>query len=277
MVDKQVRVLPLTPAFPCNDSELHNRMPLYAAFGAARRLLARIEQDAAGLVTSPSLLPEIHGSRRRHPNICSLLRVSAGNNTQAEERINFQITERLMTGLEGKRFLYLASTTDPNPQVILVKFSRQYSKDLHQFCTSVNHAPELLAFEVLPGGWFGIGMEYFPSAERILESKNLANHGEKWLADIGNIVTAIHTQGYVHGDLRPPNFIVDGETLLLVDFDWGGNEKDATFPQAQLHPILRDNRWEIHITKERDTKVMEYTKGEIRKKLEEQSSGGARS
>jgi serine/threonine protein kinase len=159
--------------------------------------------------------------------------------------------------------------------VILLKFSRQYSKDLHQFCTSIKHAPELLGFEMLPGGWFGVAMEYLPSAERILESKNLANHGEKWLEDIDNVVTAFHAQGYVHGDLRPPNFIVDGETLLLVDFDWGGMEMEATFPQARLHPILRKSRLEMKITKECDRRVMEYTKDEIRKKLEEQSRGGA--
>lgn len=267
MIDKQVRVLPLTHAFPCNDIELHDRMPLYAAFGAARRLLACIEQDAANLVALPLPPPVIPGSSRRHPNIRSLLRVSS-NNTQAEERINFQITERFMTGLEGNHLLYLASTTDPNSQVILLKFSRQYGMELHQFCASINHGPELLAFERLPGGWFGIAMAYLPSAERILDSRNLSNHAEKWLADIDDVVTKFHARGYVHGDLRPPNFIVDGETLLLIDFDWGGEETVATFPQGRLHPILRANRQETHLTKMRDKMVMEYTKAEIRKRLE---------
>jgi tRNA A-37 threonylcarbamoyl transferase component Bud32 len=35
------------------------------------------------------------------------------------------------------------------------------------------------------------------------------------------IVETLHEHGYVHGDLRVPNFIVDGERLCLVDFDWG--------------------------------------------------------
>jgi hypothetical protein len=52
----------------------------------------------------------------------------------------------------------------------------------HQFCASIEHAPQLLAFQTLSGGWFGIAMEYFPSAERILESNSLANYGPKWLA-----------------------------------------------------------------------------------------------
>jgi len=266
MIDKQVRILPLTPIFPCNDSELHNRVPLYAAFGATRHLLTRIKEDAAGFVESPSPLPEIPGSSRQYPNICSLQRVSS-NNGPAEEQLQFQITERLMTGLEGNHLLYLASTTDPNPQIILLKFSRQYGRELHQFCASINHAPELLALERLPGGWFGIVMEYLPSAKRILESRDLANHGEKWLEEIDKIVTEFHAQGYVHGDLRPPNFIVNDETLLLIDFDWGGRETEATFPQARLHPIVRDNRLEKHPTKRRDKMVAEYTKNEIRNRL----------
>lgn len=267
MVDKQVRVLPLTPAFPCNDSELHNRMTVYAAFGAARHLLTVIEQDAASLVMSPPP-PPILGSCRRYPNVSSLLRVSS-NNSRAGDRLklNFQITDRLMTGLEGNRLMYLASTPNPDPQVILVKFSRKYSMDLHQFCHSINHAPQLLAFEQLPGGWFGIAMEYFPSAKRILESENLSRHGEKWLEDIDRIITAFHAKGLVHGDLRPPNFIVDEERLMLVDFDWGGKETEATFPQGRLHSILRENRQETLITKKRDKVVIEYTKGQIRFKM----------
>ena len=269
MIDKQVRALPLTPAFPCNDSELYDRMPLYAAFGAARRLLACIERDAASFVgpPPPSPPPEIPGSCRRHPNVTSLLQVSSNNTqaaSQAGERVYFRITEKLVTGLKGKLLLYLASTTDPDPQVILVKFARQYSKDLHQFCASIGHAPQLLAFEALPGGWFGIAMEYFPSAKRIIEADNVATYGPKWLKNIDDIVSKFHSQGYVHGDLRPPNFIVNGETLLLIDFDWGGRETEATFPQARLHPILRDSRWETHITKDRDEKVMNFTKDQIR-------------
>jgi len=267
MIDKQVRVLPLTPAFPCNDSELYNRMSLYAAFGAARRLLVRIERDAESLVGLPSPSPAIPGSQRRYPNVGSLLRVS-GNNGQAGERVHFQITERLRTGLGGKRLLFLASTIGPDPKVIVIKFSRQYGRDFHVFCTSLGHAPELLAFERLPGGWFGIAMEYLPSADRILESGNLSDYGERWLEEIVDIVSQFHAQGYVHGDLRPPNFIVDGERLLLIDFDWGGKETEATFPRARLDPILRDSRLEMQITKKHDERVMQYTRGLLREALE---------
>jgi hypothetical protein len=259
MVDEQVRILPLTHVFPCNDSELHNRRPLYLAFEAACRLLTCIRRDAASLVESPS--PAILGSCRRLPNINGLFRVIGGK-TQTRERVRFQIIERFATDLGGKRYLYRASTTDPNSQDILVKFSRQYGVDVHMFCASIQHAPELLAFERLPGGWIGIAMELL-SAKRILESEKLMDHGEKWRNDMDKIVGAIHTKGYVHGDLRPPNFIVDGDKLLLVDFDFGGKEMEVTFPDASLHPILRKNRSETHPTRWRDKLVLEDTKAQI--------------
>jgi hypothetical protein len=258
MLDTQIRVLPLAHPFVCNDSELSDRMPLYVTFEAARRLLVRIKQDAEHLVASPT--PRIPRSCRRLPDVRDLLRVS-GNNGQVGERMGFQITQKL--GLDGKRLLYLA-TSDRDQEQILVKFSRCYSKELHEFCASIKHAPELLAFERLPGGWFGVAMGYFPSADRILESKSLCEYGESWLKDIDNVVEKFHAQGYVHGDLRPPNFIVNGDKLLLIDFDWGGNEGEATFPRKRLHFILRDNRRETQITREQDERVKEYTKRLVR-------------
>ncbi|KAF8506859.1 hypothetical protein F5888DRAFT_1630006 [Russula emetica] len=256
MVDTQVRVLPLAHPFVCNDSELPDRMPLYVTFQAARQLLNRIKQDAVHILTSPP--PRIPGSCRRLANVHDLLRVS-GNNGQVGERMGFQITQKLETGLEGRRLLYLA-TSDHNQEQILLKFSRRYSKDLHEFCASVDHAPELLAFERLPGGWFGVAMKYYPLADRILESKRLCDHGETWLKDINNVVERFHAQGYVHGDLRPPNFIVNGDKLLLVDFDWGRKEGEATFPRRELHSVLRDSRQDTRITQQKDTLVKEYTK-----------------
>jgi hypothetical protein len=45
MVDAQVQALSLTPSFPCNDGELRNRVPHYAAFHAARDLLIQRSRE----------------------------------------------------------------------------------------------------------------------------------------------------------------------------------------------------------------------------------------
>ncbi len=72
----------------------------------------------------------------------------------------------------------------------------------------------------------------------------------------------------MHGDLRPPNFIVDEERLLLIDFDWGGKEGQATFPDAQLHPILRKSRGDMLIQKRHDENVLANTKKLIEEDIE---------
>ncbi|KAI0283430.1 hypothetical protein BGY98DRAFT_931218 [Russula aff. rugulosa BPL654] len=100
----------------------------------------------------------------------------------------------------------------------------------------------------------------FPEADRILDSKSLCIAGEKWLEDIDDIVRKFHAEGYVHGDLRPPNFIVNSGRVFLIDFDWGGKEGQATFPRKKLHPILQDGRWNTKISKNDDERVKEYTK-----------------
>jgi serine/threonine protein kinase len=259
MIDTQVRVLPLAHPFFCNDGELPNRIPLYATFEAARRLLDRIEQDAEHHVTSTPAF--ISGTSRRLPNIHSLSRVS----DSIEERMNFQIIQVLDTGLEGQRLLYLATDGDQNQ--IVLKFSRCYSKELHKICAEFGHAPELLAFERLPGGWFGVAMEYFPSADRILESGHLCDYGENWMKDIDKVITHLHGKGYVHGDLRPPNFIVSDGKLILVDFDWGGKDREARFPRKELHPALGAKGGTV-ITKEHDERVKNDTKSFIRDTME---------
>ena len=128
---------------------------------------------------------------------------------------------------------YVAQTKS---ETILVKFSRTYGKELHQFCATRNYVPKLLAFEKLPGGWFGIAMEYLSEAVRVTYSPFLIEHGMTWMNKMEEIVKAFHEHGYVHGDLRVPNFIVDNEKLLLIDFNWGGKEGEAKFPRCRTCP-----------------------------------------
>jgi hypothetical protein len=142
--------------------------------------------------------------------------------------------------------------------------------EFHDFITNLAQNPD---YREAPGGWFSVAMKYYPSADRIFKSKNLCDHEEIWLKDINNVVKrfrphgrslahGVHAQGYVHGDLRPPNFTVNGGRLFPIDFDWGGKEGEATFPRKRLHSILQDSRRDMRITKEHDERerVKEYTK-----------------
>lgn len=66
---------------------------------------------------------------------------------------------------------------------------------------------------------------------------------------------------------RPPNFIVDGERLLSIDFDWGGKEQEAKFPDAELLSVLRNGRDDIFITRSHDENLLAHTKVAIASKM----------
>jgi len=161
----------------------------------------------------------------------------------------------------------MALISGPNPEKIVVKFTRKYGKELHEFCANQNYSPKLLAYERLSGDWVGVAMEFVASACYIMDSKFSQECGQQWFDKMDEMVAVIHEAGYVHGDLRPPNFVVDGKKLLLIDFDWGGKEGSATFPDIELMPILRDGRNDTMITKAHDDRVLAYTKKELQNYL----------
>jgi hypothetical protein len=144
-------------------------VPLYATFEAARRLLDRIEQDAAHHVASPP--PSISGTSRRLLDIRSLLWVS-GNNGQVGERMNFQIIPKCSTlAWKANAFCILPKLIAINNQILL-KFSRPLqqgpprdlclSSTMHQ--NSSHSKDSLVAGSVLP--W-----NTSTPADRILDSE----------------------------------------------------------------------------------------------------------
>ena len=263
MLDSQVRSLPITHHFPCNDSGLQNRAPLYAAFMAARILLQDINHDARFYTISPPR--PIPQRKRRFPNIEGLYRIPSSDK-QEPERLKFQIEERLSNDEKG-RFVYAAMTCGPDPKMIVVKFTRKYGKDLHEFCAAQNFAPKLLAYERLPGDWIGVAMETKSSLCHVMDSKFYRECGEQWLEDMDAMVAQIHEHGYVHGNLVLRNFMVDGKKLILVDFDWGDQEGKAEFPDINLPKMLRHGRDDVMITKAHDNRVLDITKQELQKYL----------
>jgi len=264
MVDWQVRSLPITGPFSCNDSETQARPKLYAAFRAAQTFVEDIKRDAKKYAASPP--PPIPQEHRRLPNVGALCRVSSSDK---KERLEFQIKENLRQNVKG-RFIYVAETAGPNPEKIVVKFTRKYGRELHEFCADHLYSPKLLAYERLPGGWIGVAMEFVASACPLMESKFSQECRQQWLDEMDEMVTKMHEAGYVHGDLRPRNFMVDQKKLFLIDFDWGDKEGTAMFPDDELVPILRLGWGQLKITKEDDMRVLAYTK----QKLQERDESG---
>uniref|UniRef100_A0A7S0QQD5 Protein kinase domain-containing protein n=1 Tax=Cryptomonas curvata TaxID=233186 RepID=A0A7S0QQD5_9CRYP len=51
------------------------------------------------------------------------------------------------------------------------------------------------------------------------------------MINLTNIVDQLHSNGFVHGDLRPQNIVFeDADTVTLIDFEWAGAAGIAKFP-----------------------------------------------
>ncbi|KAI6100795.1 hypothetical protein EV401DRAFT_2080818 [Pisolithus croceorrhizus] len=245
------RVVSLTPALSCIQAsgDGDDRIALYNAFTAASVLLARIQGDATKLVHKPPL--PIGESRRILPPISRLCHPHSGTH------ISFNILKHFHNRA-ADRYLYTAETVD-NKQIV-IKFTRQYSFELHMFCADRGHAPALLGFERLPGGFFGIAMEFVRSAFPISQSPYVERHLE-WAEQLLELVQSFHAEGLVHGDLRASNIICDGNRVMLIDFDWSGKEGEASYPHGPFNtdPLIGRDSPDLKITKGDDFRLLERT------------------
>ena len=260
----QWRVVSLTPTLSCIASacEGDDRKALYAAFSGALDLLVRIDEDAEGFMARP---PKLEHENYEFPYVSRLNRYDNSN-----ERIQFRICE-LYPDMQDYRHLYIAETetSDGVSNKIIVKFTRRYSIRLHSFCACRGHAPKILGFEQLPGGWFAIAMDYILPTIHPSQSSELAIHCKKWSDELETLVKSFHKDDLVHGDLREPNILCIEDQVMLIDFDWGGKVGEAYYPSANLCSDLTDGRGEAgsKITNADDIRVL----GNTLKKLKEEA------
>lgn len=149
----------------------------------------------------------------------------------SDDYFNFVI-ESKFRDRQPNSLLYNAKMPDKQP--VLIKSTRRYSIELHHFCAKLGRAPQIFAFERLPGGWFGVAMEYIESGIPITCSTLLAAHRDRWTKELQHLVENFHSRGR---DLRDPNILCNGESVMLVDFDWGGKDGEALLSHRK--PQLR--------------------------------------
>jgi hypothetical protein len=131
-------------------------------------------------------------------------------------------------------------------KLVLVKFVRSYSKDLHEHCAALNLAPLLLGFEKLPGDWLMVVMEFMTDGYRVFSTlKDLPPSIFTQIRQmVTDLVTSFHAKNLVHGDIRDTNLLVrvkDGTVeMKLIDFDWGGKEGEVRYPVLiNNHTVVR--------------------------------------
>ena len=199
----------------------------------------------------PSRIPPgVH----RLPAISQLSKHGVSN-----EFVRFQIKEYFFDTWQSHRGLYIADMPEDtgSTSIILVKFSRTYSVDLHDYCFRAGHAPKLLAYEALPGGWYGIAMEFLPDTECLN-----ATSATRFEVELTELVNGFHQQGWVHGDLRDANIRCRGDEFWVIDFDWGGKDGEVGYPATPyLNPELITGRTQddLRIRKEDDLRMLRYT------------------
>ncbi|KAH8979285.1 hypothetical protein EDB86DRAFT_2814747 [Lactarius hatsudake] len=177
--------------------------------------------------------------------------------SEKNKKIQFQI---LMChhNTQDHSNLYIAKTSNKE---IVVKFTHQYSIELHDFCAKHGHAPTILGFGSIPGGWYVIAMDYISVSTHPSISPLLGHLRNKWKDDLKALVQAFHDEDLVHSDLWKPNMICNGEDILLLDFDWGGQVGEALYPCAWLNPDLTDGQESISlgIIKDDDIRILQNT------------------
>ncbi|KAH6905113.1 protein kinase subdomain-containing protein PKL/ccin9 [Coprinopsis sp. MPI-PUGE-AT-0042] len=248
LLGHQYRFLSITPgiSFLPNASAGWERELLYRAFAAAVTLRKNLIDQFNAAVRTPDALPTIAKGCFSLPGISRLAKYGGDGN------LDFQITAPFHDRTTYRQ-LFVAHTCDDPDTQILVKFSKMYGLPLHEYCLRHGHAPKILAFEKLPGGWYAIAMEYLTDAVP-LNNPSLKQ-------TVMDLVLGAHEAGLVHGDLRLLNILCRGSDFWIIDFDWAGKEGEAEYPGSDLNYELRVGRTagDLKIRREDDMRILGNT------------------
>jgi len=219
----RVHYEPLTALIPLwfspHDTEMHNTIT---------RFFSALKNAASNLVTyytelqahTPTTFATAEEAQFPYPTTFTHLQTYVNTSLKLDRQ-----------PIPGK-LLYCGSME--TGELVVVKFVRSYSKDLHEYCASYGLAPALVGFEMLTGDWFMVVMEYENDYVAFSTVKNRASISRQLRETVTNLVTSFHAEHFVHGDIRDSNLLVrmgDGELgMKLVDFDWGGKEGEVRYP-----------------------------------------------
>jgi len=102
-----------------------------------------------------------------------------------------------------------------------------YGVEVHRFLGTKHLAPALYGYSKVDGVPIAYIMEYLDPLRESLR----------------NVLNALESRSYVHGDLRPNNFMVgiDEATeeieVKVIDFDWAGEAGEVYYP-AERNPSI---------------------------------------
>lgn len=71
-------------------------------------------------------------------------------------------------------------------------------------------------------------MDYVAAAAHFSRPRN--SHSTVVVEALRRAIQKLHADDLVFGDLREPNVLVSGQSVMLVDFDWCGKAGEARHP-----------------------------------------------
>ncbi|GJJ09001.1 hypothetical protein Clacol_003222 [Clathrus columnatus] len=159
--------------------------------------------------------------------------------TDNSGRVEFKYLRSLDRDMSCVTFLVQVISAEGQTKVrvgeeIVVKYVARYGKEVHEFLASKFHAPELLYYGRLPDSpnfasgegnskEFGQRDRMSMVVMRYIDAEpsfQLSDHCREQLEEI---LLKLHLEGYVFGDLRNQNILVDNSgSVKLIDFNWCG-------------------------------------------------------
>jgi len=228
-----VQVEALTPALrvDCDFRDDRQRNLLAGFVRALRNTFEELKE----FYKSPSgPIPDLHGYRS-HKDAESIDRCFPYKNSYTDKEgieCAFKYKSRLRQGA----LVFIAERTEPeaNANPIVVKFTRTYSKVVHNLLAGKGFAPELLAVEDLVGGWKMVVMEYL-SGWVMLQEKPCKER-QIYKERLKEALRIIHGCNLVHGDVRCPNILVSEDgNVKFIDFDHCGVDGEDVYPREWDH------------------------------------------
>ncbi|KAG2357039.1 hypothetical protein BDR07DRAFT_1363618 [Suillus spraguei] len=219
----------LVPVIPLFWHSTDLRMQAMAArtFGALKIAINELTKLYSQSI--PSLEPKDPPLRCPYPR-------SHTNSTGHSQKFSYDQTQIL----REKLIFFGETVSDVAGNKICIKFTRHYSPEAHEFCASQGHAPKLIAYNHLAGGWnvvimnaLDIDNSWFlrrPGSYRLLSQIAVLDR-QPLKEAITSLIEGLHEAGYVHGDLCDTNFVVgDHKQFMLLDFDWAGPIQNTYYP-----------------------------------------------
>ena len=140
---------------------------------------------------------------------------------------------------------FLAKTLEHSPKSIVVKFVERYGEAAHKLLEEFDAAPRLHYYgkagvndgDPTYGDLHMVVMEYLDGTTAN-EAQRLGQIPPTFLEEVRKILSHLHENNFVFGDLRSANIMVTrNKKVKFVDFDWAGEDGASRYPLLMSHRI----------------------------------------